>query len=554
MTCKYCGNEIRDDAKFCPHCGAVSGEASGAEPAQGTAENIPAPRGGGPGRERKKTGLIIGGAAAAAAVIVLLIAAASGLFSNPRKQLGQALDKTFAAYAQSGEAMGLPDLNSLVREGAYSQRFSLELNGLNSNLVGYDVSALEGLGLNMSGSLNQKDRKLDFGLSVFWGEEDIVGLAVQADDSELYFNAPDFTGETFYGVNTETLGDDLRAMAEDPEDVEDISFNLFELLEPFLDRDWSGEMKQEFQAAKAELWASVTVKKEGSSTQNINGTDTKTTLYRVAIPQQALERYVDAMADAMPAGNILEAYLEMLEALGVDQKEIDSLMEDLEGFDPYGEMAEGIKTLLDELGDIELKVGVSDGCVASAAYEGSVQGSEVKAVLYLGGGEEYVDDLSLELEIDGTKITCKSTGNHSGKNGEFSDKTTIRAGLNQITSKFSYQPGNGELSWEIGIPGSVSLDMEGRLTSGKNSMTLDMENIALKAVGMELFSLGMHYYTGPYEAPVQPASTRLITEMTEEELDALSLQIQSNAQEWLEQTQRMFLERLPAELIPALLD
>ncbi|MCI8913747.1 MAG: zinc ribbon domain-containing protein [Lawsonibacter sp.] len=548
MTCRHCGNEIRDDARFCPHCGTLNGSAPGSEPPQETAAyNTPAPNLEGPAGGRKKTGRLLAGAAVVVAVFALLAAAASGLFSDARKQLGRALDQTMAAYARAEKAMGLPDLNELVQTGAYSQRFSLELNGLNSNLVGYDVSALEGLGLGMNTSLNQAERKLDFALSAFWGEEDILRFFLAADDDELYFSAPDFTGETFYGVNTRTLGKDLSAMAEDSEGAAEISFNLFELMEPFLVQ--SGETEARLQSARAALWKDVVVKKEGSSTQSINGTQTKTTLYRVTIPHSALERYVDDVADTMTVVGVMEGYRTMLESLGVAQPEIDSLMEEL---DIYGELAEQVKEILEELGDLELKVGVSGGYVAVVIYEDRVRGCDVKAVLDLGGGEEYVDDLSLELEIDDTKLTWKSTGNHSGTNGEFTDRTTIRAGLYQITSKFSYQPQSGDLSWEIGMPSSMTLDMEGRLTSGKDSYDLNLEKAAVKVMGMELFSLGVKYYLGPYEGWSEPAGVRLVTEMSQAELDELDLQIQANAQAWLARTQQMFLARLPEELIGAM--
>ena len=127
--------------------------------------------------------------------------------------------------------------------------------------------------------------------------------------------------------------------------------------------------------------------------------------------------------------------------------------------------------------------------------------------------------------------------------------------LYQITSKFSYQPQSGDLSWEIGMPSSMTLDMEGRLTSGKDSYDLNqiilkksdlfhpvlafaclklvspsweppdcasgwgtqalssgkdsydlnLEKAAVKVMGMELFSLGVKYYLA-YTAPAGEAS------------------------------------------------
>ena len=71
-------------------------------------------------------------------------------------------------------------------------------------------------------------------------------------------------------------------------------------------------------------------------------------------------------------------------------------------------------------------------------------------------------------------------------------------------------------------------------------------------MGMELFSLGVKYYLGPYEGWSEPAGVRLVTEMSQAELDELDLQIQANAQAWLARTQQMFLARLPEELIGAM--
>ena len=90
MTCRYCGNELRDDAKFCPHCGAVSGTA----PMAPVYDSPKAPSGG-----KGKKGLLIGGAVAAVAVIALLTVVVSGMLSNAKGQVEKALSKTAAAYA-----------------------------------------------------------------------------------------------------------------------------------------------------------------------------------------------------------------------------------------------------------------------------------------------------------------------------------------------------------------------------------------------------------------------------------------------------------------------
>lgn len=68
MTCKNCGNEMRDDARFCPHCGTLNGPDQSAGQAA-----VPAWEGPEDGGKKKKTGLIIAAVAAVAAVAANLL-------------------------------------------------------------------------------------------------------------------------------------------------------------------------------------------------------------------------------------------------------------------------------------------------------------------------------------------------------------------------------------------------------------------------------------------------------------------------------------------------
>ena len=86
MICGNCGNEIRDDAKFCPHCGQMSGPDMAGGLPQGTASYSPSgytgPEAPVPGGGKK--GLIIGGVVAAIAVIAILAVVVSGMLAPAR--------------------------------------------------------------------------------------------------------------------------------------------------------------------------------------------------------------------------------------------------------------------------------------------------------------------------------------------------------------------------------------------------------------------------------------------------------------------------------------
>lgn len=147
MVCKQCGNEMRDDARFCPSCGALNSPDPAITPAQGAAPAWEAPEGGG---GRKKTGLFIGLGVAAAAVIALVVVFAGGLFGSPKAEVEKALLNSIAAYRAAEEKLGAPDMERWQQDQTLQQQLALELKGINSQLVGYDMSALEGLGLYLS--------------------------------------------------------------------------------------------------------------------------------------------------------------------------------------------------------------------------------------------------------------------------------------------------------------------------------------------------------------------------------------------------------------------
>ena len=52
---------------------------------------------------------------------------------------------------------------------------------------------------------------------------------------------------------------------------------------------------------------------------------------------------------------------------------------------------------------MQMDMYVSGGCVSMIRYEDRLRGRTVKAELELGGGQQYVDDLSLRVEVDGQK-------------------------------------------------------------------------------------------------------------------------------------------------------
>ena len=548
MTCRNCGKEILDGSVFCPHCGTT--QALSPESPRNTTPAWEAPEGG-----KKKTGLYIGIGAAVAAVIA--VAAILGLFSNPKKQVEAAFVKSAAAYVQAEKALNLPDTAQWQKEQNISQRLELELKSVNSGLIGYDMSALSGLKLGFRTDFTGADRLMSCELEAGWGEEELIDFWIKAEDDELYFSSPQLTGNTHYGVNTETLGTDLTAMTGD-DSMEDLSFNLFDLADLMLERVDQEKLEQDITAANKALWKEAQVKKTGAKTLDLNGTQTKTTAYRVTFPQKALEDYADALVEVMSAMNYYDLYEELYRSMGMPQEQIDEVIGALEDMDPYGALADSFDDAIAEIGDLELEICLSGGYVSALLYEGEIDGTDLSLALYLGGGGEYVDDLSLELEADGKAITVKSAGDHGGRSGAFTDTTTVKGsllGLASLSSDFRYEPekSDGNFTWELSIPSLGSLDMSGSLTARTDSISLDLDNVTLKAMGLEVCSLAFEYYVDCHPGTAIVEDPKLITRMDQMELMMAALEVQSKAEAWASEMEELFTSRLPEELLYGLM-
>ena len=145
------------------------------------------------------------------AVIALLVVGVSSLFASPKGTMEKAFNKTTAAFEEAGDKLGMPDLAKLQKDRSISGSFRVELTGISSQLVGYDLSDLYGLGLGMRTNYSGKDRKMDAQLSAFWDDDELVSFQMLADNANLYLGSSQFTDGSFYGLNTAVSYTHLRA-------------------------------------------------------------------------------------------------------------------------------------------------------------------------------------------------------------------------------------------------------------------------------------------------------------------------------------------------------
>lgn len=594
MFCPLCGTKNEEEAVFCAGCGArLTDEPIPEKVAAGSREDptegfvpedsmpenipeaipedtvvgpdlneIPAPilsAAGGGGHRGLGLGLLVGGGVAAVALVCALVMLVSGLFASPKTRVRKALGKTVAAYEQIGEKMGLPEMK-LAQKQASSVRLGARLDSVDSSM-GIEGSVMEGMEAQLSWNTDLKKRKMDATVTALWDGNDILSAQMLLDDDQLLVGSPQFTEDVFYGINTKTLGETLYDMGAEDKDLQDLSFNVFDLIEILQPSDKEKkEIKKLTDKATREFYKEIKVEKRGSQSIRVNGNSVKATAYRVELPQDAVEDYLEALYEANMEVRDPEKVMEtLLEAMGAPRDAIKEITDSMDTSSSEREFKRAVEQIMDALGDIELDVYVKGGYIYAVEYDERIEGETVKLSLQLGGGKTYVNDWSLEMELgDYTEVKVESSGDHLGKKGTFTDETTAEitnwGDTVKVTSQFSYRPKEKKgdnLTWELKGGDdyySVSLEAEGRMTTTKDSLDLDLKEVELRADGKKLLSMGLNCYIGPYKAGVKAGEKVMITDMSRKEMERLVEDLAENGQDWAKDMEKLATKKLGRDI------
>lgn len=582
MLCPNCGKEVSAGSAFCPFCGntlpagpdAVSAAAPGGaggvppEAAWSGSAYTPSPAPGVPAdgmpfqeavpAKKSKTGLIIGCVAGSAALIVLAVALMLTVFASPKEQVEKAFIKSTAVFAAARSQLELPDLTKLLQDKSFSQRYSVELDSVSQELSGgYDLSSLNGLGLQFSTDYDQSGRKMGAELKAFLGDIDLASLQIQVDDSILSIASPEFTKGSAYGLDTETLGASLIQLGAEDEtgELKNFGFNLFDLVETVsLPNGQTEEQRQAVKEAYGQLWRQAEVEKAGKETVRVNGNSVDARLYKVSFPQQALHDCVNAVEAAAEAMNSTENMKKLLLAMGFSQNYIDQAMAGTDTAAMYGQVFDALKESINS--DLTLDVYLSGGCVAAVEYSGDAGGAQGKLGLYLGGGGNYVDDLSFVYAEDGKDMfRLSSSGSHAPKDGKFMDTTELVVNdggtATRLTSTLRYAPKdqNDNFSWELNMGGAGGIAAAGRVTAGRTGLEARLDEVSLHVGEAELMRLKLNYQLGPHERPgFSLSSPKLLADMTENDFEDLYYDLMNNVISWAQH----MTEVLPEDLMQIL--
>lgn len=555
MFCLQCGKELDNNAKFCPYCGAVVAAntpqfAPAADPASALSGN---PGTGRPGFDqdprrakiRGRSMVLIGAVAAVVAVVVLAVALiAGGLFSGDKGTVERALVKSVSAYADAAKDVGLPDLTGLVNSQKFSQSVEIALEDVNLNYYYFDASVLEGIGIRYSANYDLPGEKLSVLATPFYGSADLLTAELVMDGSRIYINSPELTGATYYGLDTMTLGKDLQKMGADKDEVGDLSFNIFQLVKKIQEiTEMDSGSRKAIEEAGKELFKAIEVTKGGKETVRVNGSSVDCTSYTVLIPKSAMKDCLKAVKSAVSDSvDYRKDLIGLFSSLGLPDEAMDEIKDALSDADlkqSVRTVFSSLEDMVNKLGDVELQMYISGGYVMGVTYSHRIEGTRVKLALYLGGGKNYADDLSLTLRADDyadTEITLTSHGDHGAKSGTFTDETVLEISeygyTTEISSEISYAPKKNQnnFSWRIDFDGG-RIEMEGQLATGKNSMELHLNELELRSGNMSV-ALRMDYSIGSYQSIPSVKSPVMLSSLNEDKLLDIVDDIRDNAEDW----------------------
>lgn len=555
MFCDKCGTEIINGTKFCRRCGApvpTPQQNAPCAPAPAPQQNapytpVPAPRQNAPCTPvpaprqrppRKPNSKLLIPILSVAAVAILVITIVAILFSNPTAQLARAFLKSGEAFADAAESTGLTGLADVFDRDEFSQYLCVSLEEMD----GY--SELEGLNIRMEQNTSMPMRIIGTTFTAGYGPSDLVSMQVKFDNDRLLLGSPQLTGDTYYSIRTTALGDIFTNLL-DMEELGGLSINIFDLYQQALELTEGNEeaRKAVIEAGKA-LLKTVEVKKGKRDTIDVNGTDLACSTYHIRIKKASVKEFLNALEDALQAMDSTDVTLELLSSAGFPAEmlgEVEYALEDSQY--QLDEIFDALRDALNELGNLELDVYVNKGYIVAAVYEFEVNDVDAELVLNIGGGKNYVDDLSLRLTTEYGEMVLTSQGNHTGKGGVFTNDTilTLKDDYSKETlfqMELSYEPDakDDNFSLQLEIDG-VEISLQGLLTCSKNSFHLRLDEVDFGG----MLVLGVEYRMENYKGDDMPTENAVdIANLSNLELGQILSSLYNNATAWAEGLSRDF--------------
>ena len=565
MFCTNCGKQLPDSAKFCTNCGTRMETAEPVnyfKPAQKSlADEMPEvkpvptpepvaayapadiPKAPPKAKRKKFNPLAVIIPAAGAAVIALIVVLILVAFGGDKATVGKALVKSAGEFSDAVVNFETPEIVNDNQEVVGSESLSLWINSLPQ------APELEGMGIQINTDINEPGRSSQITVSGTYGAAEIITAQILLEDAYLYADVPQITGGRSFAVNTEQLGAVLMNFGLEEEGIDKLGFNYWDIYQYLKDT-----LMQDPEAYKlppeviAAFVDAIEVEKLGKETVDVNGNALKCTAYEVVIPDDAiadiLEAYLDLALEIDPYA-AAESILEVYRMIGMPDEMIAQMEEELyymyEDMNVSDEAYDSIDMVVDTLGNIQLEVFLHKGYVVSVQYEETIDGVDIEFALDLGGGKNYADDLSIEIIADEAEITLVSSGDHTGKNGIYTDSTVLEVTSPysekvRIKSNMEYEPeaSSDNFSWELDAD-VFSIELNGQLTPGKKEAVIRFDEATVWVEGQKMASVGMELGVREYQGSSMNTGNSIdLTYITLDELYEEVMAMEGTAMAWAE--------------------
>ena len=536
MFCKFCGKQLNPTDKFCCHCGTPVGPGLTNQAPAANTNNAPdkktasQPAGTKPGFKLPNIQLpniqLPGGKlipVAAIALVVILVVALL-VTGSPSAKVAKAFGNTIGEFSDVSDLWHAEDVAALLQKDALSMTMD----------VSPEETMLEGFGIRGRVDVSLPKKYMGVNVVPYIGSMDLVNASMVLDDETLAISIPEVLPKN-YGLNTETLLQDLQNMGADVEGFEDVTVNFFDTLKSIREQtDNSKENQKLLKAAAADFVDALEVEKSGSKSITVNKSKTKCTVYTVTIPQDAMEDYVAIIEEILSSVDYADIVESELDRMGMPSFVTREVLNEVKDAYTTPDLSD-IYTVIDTLGDVELDVYVSKNKISAIKYEENRSDFNLEIELLIGGGDNYVDDITLKMaNMSGDEIVVKSKGNHTGKGGVFTDKTTIEVDGDVLTIEVEYEPkakeDNLSISMESDYP-SDTFKLEGNYTASKGSMKLNLKELTM---GRTTVKTNMDLGISDYSKKVTVSKPVILNNMTEEEIMQIMEEVEEQATTWLE--------------------
>jgi hypothetical protein len=152
-----------------------------------------------------------------------------------------------------------------------------------------------------------------------------------------------------------------------------------------------------------------------------------------------------------------------------------------------------------------------------------------------------VDDLSVSMSANGTTMKLESTGNHTGKNGKFTDETKLHvknANMKQtiLTSSMTFdsKKSGDNFQWTMDMEEMAGLviDVSGNVSYDSKSMTMDLDEVSFSQYGDDMIAFSLYYKLGKYNDNIKVNKSVELLKLSENEIMEEFEKLSGNIEEW----------------------